>query len=39
MVTNKEEFNIELLELHQKSFKEKRIKFLKSQLADLEMVA
>lgn len=39
MVTNKEEFNIELLELHQKSFKEKRIKFLRSQLADLEMVA
>ncbi len=39
MVIKKEEFNIELLKLHQKSFKEKRIKFLRSQLADLEMVA
>ncbi len=39
MVTKKEEFNIELLNLHQKSFKEKRIKFLENQLSELKMVA
>lgn len=39
MVTKKEEFNIELLELHQKSFKQKRVKFLEIQLAELKRVA
>jgi transposase len=39
MVTKKEEFNIELLKSHQSSFKEKRIKFLENQLADLKSVA
>lgn len=39
IVTKKEEFNIELLKSHQSSFKEKRIKFLENQLADLKSVA
>jgi len=39
MVTKKDEFNIELLNLHQSSFKEKRIKFLENQLAELKSVA
>ncbi len=39
MVTKKEEFNIELLNSHQSSFKKKRIKFLENQLAELKSVA
>lgn len=39
MITKKEEFNIELLEQHQKSFKQKRIKYLESQLIELKGVA
>lgn len=39
MVTKKDEFNIELLNLHQSSFKKKRIKFLENQLAELKSVA
>jgi transposase len=39
MVTKKEEFNIELLNSHQQSFKKKRIKFLEDQLAVLKGVA
>jgi len=39
MVTKKEEFNIELLNNHQKSYMEKRIKFLENQLTELKKVA
>jgi len=39
MVTKKEAFNIELFEQNQAKFKEKRIKFLENQLADLKQVA
>ena len=39
MVTRKQEFNVELLNLHQRSYKEKRIKFLENQLAELKNVA
>jgi transposase len=39
MVTNKEAFNIELYEKQQTMFKDKRIKFLEAQLADLKKIA
>ncbi|SHG02330.1 Transposase IS116/IS110/IS902 family protein [Bacteroides faecichinchillae] len=39
MITKKEEFNIELFEKNQAAFKEKRIKFLENQLAQLNNVA
>ncbi len=39
MVTKQEAFNIELFEQHQTKFKEKRIKSLEIQLADLKKVA
>ena len=39
MVTKKEAFNIELYEKQQTMFKDKRIKFLEAQLADLKKIA
>lgn len=39
MVTKKEEFNMELFEQHQATFKDKRIKMLEKQLAGLKAVA
>ena len=39
MVTKKEAFNIELYEKQHKMFKDKRIKFLETQLAELKKVA
>lgn len=39
MVTKREAFNIELFEQHQALFKQKRIRFLENQLAELKQVA